>query len=163
MKRASVLLLFLIVLGSCLPSRGQEVLTYQQRVQREQLAQQEMQRQELENLEKETVRALQQNSSTFFQRVYGEDFLGTLPSGQILDKAGLIASVQRADSQYSSFIVSDIRVRLYQSTAVVSGLWSARGTRAGRNFSRQSRVIHVYIYGLSGWKAVASQETLLPG
>jgi hypothetical protein len=146
-----------------MPTRAQEIMTPQERQLREQVARQEVQHQELVNLENETVRALQQNSSTFFQRVYSDDFMGTIATGQVLDKAGLIAYVLRADSQYSSFIVSDIRVRLYQGTAVVSGLWSARGTHAGHSFSRQSRIMHVYIYGLSGWKAIASQETLLPG
>jgi len=33
----------------------------------------------------------------------------------------------------------------------------------GRPFTRQSRVIQVFVYGQRGWLAVASQETLLPG
>lgn len=118
---------------------------------------------ELVNLEKETARALQWNTGTFFRRVYGEDFTGIVPSGQILNKAGWIAAVESSGAQYSSFIASDIRVRMFEDTAVVTCLWSARGTKNGKAFSRQSRVTHIYVYGQRGWQAVASQETLLPG
>src|SRR5208283_3761243 len=40
----------------------------------------ELQRQELENLQKETARAMQLHNGSFFNRVYSDDFLGTSPS-----------------------------------------------------------------------------------
>jgi ketosteroid isomerase-like protein len=118
---------------------------------------------ELINLERETARAMQWHNGTLFRRIYGDDFIGILPSGQIKDKAGWIASVEDANVQYSSFVTSDVRVRMFQDTAVVTCLWSARGTRDGQPFSRQLRVTHVYVYGQRGWQAIAGQETLLPG
>jgi ketosteroid isomerase-like protein len=118
---------------------------------------------ELVNLEKETARAIQWNNGTLFRRVYGDDFVAILPSGQVKDKAGWISSIENSGIKYSSFFASDIRVRMFQDTAVVTCLWSARGTEAGRTFTRQMRVIHVYIYGQRGWQAIASQETILPG
>jgi ketosteroid isomerase-like protein len=118
---------------------------------------------ELVNIEHETVRAMQFNNGSLFRRIYGDDFVGILPSGQIKDKTGWIALIETPSVQYTSFISSDIRVRMFQDTAVVTCLWSSRGTRDGQSFYRQLRVTHVYIYGQRGWQAVASQETLLPG
>jgi Domain of unknown function (DUF4440) len=118
---------------------------------------------ELINLEKETTRALQWNTGTFFRRVYGDEFEGILPNGQLLNKTAWIATVENSRTKYSLFLASDIRVKMFEETAVVTCLWSARGTRDGKEFSRQSRVTHVYIYGQRGWLAIASQETLLPG
>jgi ketosteroid isomerase-like protein len=118
---------------------------------------------ELVNLERETARAMQWNNGTLFRRIYGDDFVGVLPSGQITDKTGWIASVENSGVKYSSFIASDIRIRMFQDTAVVTCLWSARGTRDGQSLSKQLRVTHVYIYGQRGWQAIAGQETLLPG
>jgi len=130
---------------------------------RELAAAQEIQRQELVNLEKETAHALQQNSSSFFRRVYSDDYLGTVASGQLIDKETLVNAVEASNIKYASFIATDIRVRIFQDTAVVTALWSARGNFNGRNFDRQYRVVHVYIYSQHGWKAVSSQETMLPG
>jgi len=118
---------------------------------------------ELVNLEKETARALLSNSGMLFRRVYGDDFVGILPSGQILDKAAWIASIEDLSTKYSSFVATDIRVRVIQDTAVVTCLWSSHGTKNGKAFFQQLRVTHVYVYGQRGWQVIASQETLLPG
>lgn len=131
--------------------------------EREEAKERDVKQEELVNLEQETARALQWNNGTLFRRIYGEDFVGILPTGQIKDKTGWIASIENSDIKYTSFVVSDIRVRIYEETAIVSCLWSSRGTQKGRTFSRQYRVTHVYIYGQRGWQAVASQEQLLPG
>jgi ketosteroid isomerase-like protein len=130
---------------------------------RELAAQNEVKRDELVNLETEMARAVQWSNGTIFRRVYGDDFVGITPSGEIKDKAGWIATVEKSSVKYSSFLATDIRVRIFEDTAVVTCLWSARGTRDGRPFSRQSRVTHVFIYGQRGWQTVASQETALPG
>jgi hypothetical protein len=123
----------------------------------------EIDRQELVNLEHETVRAFQLNNATFFKRVYSDDFIATNAIGQTMDKQTLVNYVQSANIKYESFIVSDIRVRFYQETAVVNALWTTRGFSNGHHFSKQSRVQHVWINGQHGWHAVAIQETMLPG
>lgn len=123
----------------------------------------EIDRQELVNLEHETVRALQLNNATFFKRVYSDDFISTTSIGQTIDKQTLVNSVQTSNIKYESFIATDIRVRFYQDTAVVNALWTSRGFSNGRHFSKQSRILHVYVNGQHGWHAVAVQETVLPG
>jgi len=130
---------------------------------REEAAQAEMHRQELFILERENGHAVQLANPSFVQRVYGEDFVGTSDQGQVLNKAAVIRDVQKADIQYKSVVVSDIRVRFFQETAVAQSLWSIRGTQGGRSFSRQKRVIHVYVNDGRGWQLVASQQTPLAG
>jgi ketosteroid isomerase-like protein len=161
MRRRAMLILAIVafVLVPC--SRAQSAAELERL--RELAREREAKGEELVNLEKETARALQWNNGALFRRVYGEDFVGILPSGQIMNKAGWIASIENSGAKYSSFVATDIRVRMFEETAVVTCLWSSRGTRDGHPFSRQSRVTHVYIYGQRGWQAVASQETLLPG
>lgn len=133
-----------------------------ERLQRE-AAEAEIQREELLNLQKETVRAIQTHSTAFFNRVYSDDFVGTSASGMNLDKAALVSSVQNSSINYSSFVATDIRVRIFQNTAVTMCLWSSRGTYQGSTFFRQSRVTTVYVYGQRGWQVVTRQETQLPG
>jgi ketosteroid isomerase-like protein len=123
----------------------------------------EMEREDLVTLQKETVRALQTHSTAFFNRVYSEDFLGTSAAGANVNKATYVLAVQNNSSQYSSFIATDISVRVFENTAVTMCLWSARGTYRGAPFARQSRVTTVYVYGQRGWQVVASHETQLPG
>jgi ketosteroid isomerase-like protein len=154
--------LFLAILASCLApcSRAQTLSASELR---EQAKENEIKQDELVNLEKETARALQMSNALLFRRVYGEDFIAILPSGEVLDKNRWIAAIENPPMRYTSFIVSDIRVRMFEDTAVVTCLWSARGIANGHAMARQWRVTHVYIYGQRGWQVIASQETLLPG
>lgn len=162
MRRLSLLVIAILtcLLAPCSRAQTQNLTAAELR---ELAAENEVKREELVNLENETARAMQWNNGTLFRRVYGEDFVGILPSGQSLNKAAWISSIENSGIKYTSFIASDIRIRIFQDTAVVTCLWSSRGTQNGRIFSRQLRVTHVYIYGQRGWQAVATQETLLPG
>jgi ketosteroid isomerase-like protein len=164
MKKSSVafLLIFYLLASLCLWAQTPEEREREERLRRE-AAEAEIQREELVNLQQETVRALQLHNGSFFNRVYSDDFLWTSPSGGNLDKTKFVDNVESSNIKYSSFVVSDIRVRVFQQTAVVTCLWSARGSSNGSNFSRQSRVITVYVSGQRGWQVVASQETQLPG
>jgi hypothetical protein len=122
----------------------------------------EMQRQEIINLETEAAHAIQLNNSTFFRRVYSDDFVGTLSHGQSVNKTAFIAAVQSSEVKYDSFNAADITVRIFQETAVATCLWSARGSFKGERFDGGMRVIHIYINGPRGWHVVAGQATILP-
>jgi hypothetical protein len=166
MKKSSfafLLFFFLLITSFCVQAgQSPEERAREEKLRRE-AAQAEIQREELVNLQKETARAMQTHTGTFFNRVFSDDFLWTSASGGSLDKTAFVNSVETSNFKYTSFVVSDIRVRTFQQTAVVTCLWSARGTSNGSTFARQSRVITVYVYGMRGWQVVASQETQLPG
>ena len=160
MRKLPILVLAILASSLVPSSRAQDPTPAQLRAQAKE---KDIKQEELVNLEKETARALQGNNATLFRRIYGDDFVAILPSGQVLDKAGWIATIEKSNTKYRSFDASDIRVRLFEEMAVVTCLWSSQGTNNGHTFSRQLRVTHVYIYGQRGWQAIASQETLLPG
>jgi ketosteroid isomerase-like protein len=151
MKKIAVSVVFLLVLLPC-SFAGQD----------DEPPNPEMQRQEIVNLENETARAIQLNNGTFFRRVYSDDFAGTLSHGQIVNKTKFIDAVQSPSIKYQTVVATDIRVRLYQETAVATCVWSLRGTLDGRSISGQMRVLHVYVNGQRGWQVVASEATLLP-
>src|SRR5260370_28582106 len=122
----------------------------------------EVQRQEIVSLEREAARAIQQNSSTFFYRIYSDDFAGTLSHGQQINKAQWIAAVESPLVKRESFYVSDIRVRIFRDTAVATCLWSSRFIVNDQHFSSQIRAMHVYINTPNGWHVVSGQTTNLP-
>jgi Domain of unknown function (DUF4440) len=122
----------------------------------------EMQRQEIISLEKEAAHAIQQNNGTFFRRVYADDFAGTLSHGQPVNKAKWIDAIEARTTLYDSFYASDIKVQLFQETAVATCLWSARFVSKNQHVSSQMRVIHVYINTPNGWHVVSGQNTTLP-
>jgi hypothetical protein len=122
----------------------------------------EIQRQEIVNLEKEAARAIQLGDTTFFRRVYNDDFMGTLSHGQQVDKTQWIRIVQLPTAKYDSFIASDIKVQIFQDTAVATALWSSRRHVKGELLGHQMRTVHVYLNTPRGWHVISSQTTNLP-
>jgi len=154
---AALLLLGVALLGA--PSAPAQSLEER----KELAAQADVHREELVNLVHETVRALQWHTTAFFRRVYGEDFYGIAGTGIVMDKSALLSSIENSREKYTIFLATDVRIRVFQDTAVVTSTWTSRGTLDGRPFNRQSRVIQIFVYGQRGWQAVASQETFLVG
>ncbi len=130
--------------------------------QRTALGDPEIQRQEIVALEREGAHAIQMNSSTFFRRVYSDDFTGTLSHGQPVNKAQWIAVIESPSVKYESFLATDIKVHIYQDTAVATCLWSTRSMIKAQLVSHQLRAIHVYVNTPSGWHVVSGQATNLP-
>ena len=122
----------------------------------------EVQRQEIVSLERETARAILLGNGTFFQRVYSDDFEGTLSHGQRINKDRWIATIQSSQVKRESFIATDIRVRVFQETAVATCLWSSRFTVNGQHLGSQFRVMHVYVNTPRGWHVIFGQTTNLP-
>jgi len=122
----------------------------------------ELERQEIVSLEKEAAHAIQLKSGTYFQRVYSDDFAGTLSHGQLVNKTQWIEVIESPAVKYESFNASDIKVRVFQETAVATCLWSARSIIKGQHISSQIRAVHVYVDTPRGWHVVSAQSTILP-
>src|SRR5712691_3004575 len=119
----------------------------------------EMQRQEIVSLEREAARAIQLNNGTFFQRVYSDDFSGTLSHGQQVNKTQWIDVIQSPAVKYESFNASEINVRVFQETAVATCLWSSRSIIKGQHLGSQFRTMHVYVNSPRGWHVIFGQTT----
>jgi hypothetical protein len=122
----------------------------------------ELETQEIVSLEREAARAIQLSNGTFFHRIYSDDFAGTLSHGQQINKEQWIATIQSSTTQRESFNASDIKVRVYQDTAVATCLWSSRFIRNGQHIGTQFRAMHIYVNTPSGWRVVSGQMTNLP-
>jgi ketosteroid isomerase-like protein len=123
---------------------------------------QEADRQAISNLEQGFAHAIQLNNSTIFNTVFSDDFYGVTWYGEVINKTQQIRLIQTSSNSYQFVHASDIQVKIFRDVASVLSLRSERGTSDGRAFSRQFRVLHVYINTPRGWRVIASQETQLP-
>lgn len=123
---------------------------------------QEADRQAISNLEQGFARAIQLNNSTIFNTVFSDDFSGVTWYGEVINKAQQIRLIQTSSYSYQFVHASDIQVKIFRDVASVFSLRTERGTSEGRQFSRQFRVLHVYINTPRGWRVISSQETQLP-
>jgi hypothetical protein len=123
---------------------------------------QEADRQAISNLEQGFAHAIQLNNSTIFNTVFSDDFSGVTWYGEVISKAQQIRLIQTSNISYQFVHASDIQVKIFRDVASVFSLRTERGTSEGRQFSRQFRVLHVYINTPRGWRVISSQETQLP-
>jgi len=123
---------------------------------------QEADRQTITNLEQGFAHAIQLNNSTIFNTVFSDDFSGVTWYGEVINKARQIRLIQTSNNSYQFVHASDIQVKIFRDVASVLSLRTERGTSDGRPFSRQFRVLHVYINTPRGWRVISSQETQLP-
>jgi len=124
---------------------------------------QEADRQAIINLEQGFAHAIQLNNSTIFNTVFSDDFSGVTYFGEVINKAKQIQLIQTSPNTYSFVHCSDVQVKIYRDVASVSSMRTERGSTQGRQFSRQFRVLRVYINTPRGWRVIAQQETQLPG
>ena len=147
-----VLLLFLVSLSLAFAAAAQED---------ELKPNQEADRQAISNLEQGFAHALQLNNSTIFNTVFSDDFSGVTWYGEVINKAKQIRLIQTSNISYQFVHASDIQVKVFRDVASVLSLRTERGSSDGRTFSRQFRVLHVYINTPRGWRVISSQETQL--
>ena len=88
--------------------------------------------------------------------------VATLSHGQAVNKAQWIGTIQASPIKYDYFQASDIKIRVFQSTAIATCLWSSRFTVKGKHVYSQLRSIHVYINTPNGWRVISGQNTNLP-
>jgi hypothetical protein len=116
-------------------------------------------RQAILRLEEEWKVAQRNTDTSAFRRLLAPDFTFIGTSGSIRDRAGYAAS--RSGSwipQGTTFTVTELQVRIYGATAVVTG----REDTAGPRFTGSTRFTHVWLLRQGKWQMVAAQRTAIP-
>jgi len=118
-------------------------------------------RQAILRLEDEWKVAQRNTDTSAFRRLLAPDFTFIGTSGSLRDRAGYAGS--RAGSwipQGTTFTVTDLDIRIYGATAVVTG----RENTTGLRFTGSTRFTHVWVRRQGKWQMVAAQRTAIaPG
>ena len=98
------------------------------------------------------------------QELLAGDYVGVTATGNIVNKAGLIAQLRRDKNTYESVANSRVDVRVHGNAAVVVGTTNQRGKdAAGNSFSYMYRWTDMWVLRNGRWQCVASQSIRLPG
>jgi ketosteroid isomerase-like protein len=114
---------------------------------------------EVLELERHTTEAALRNDANFTERMVANDYLAIGPLGNVITKRDSVSVRRRSQVHYDSIDVSELVVRIYGDTAVVTGRADVRGTDAGEDFSGPYRFTRVWIRHNGSWQAVAYQAT----
>jgi len=117
--------------------------------------------QELIKLENEWAEAWVKSDVAFHDRIMADDYTWTSPWGFVVTKADNLALVKSGDSAITSWVLSEMKVRVYGDAAVVTGRDSIKETWKGKDVSGQNRWTHIWIKRAGKWQCVAAHSSLI--
>ena len=111
-------------------------------------------------LERQSKEAASHRDAAFTERTLAEDYIAIGPLGQITTKADTVSARKRAQLHYDSMEISELVVRVYGRTAVVTGRAEVKGTDLGEDFSGPYRFTRVWVKRDGHWETVHYQVTV---
>jgi hypothetical protein len=95
------------------------------------------------------------------EHLVGDRFIYTDTDGSVMNKTQFLADAKDMDYRATSAANDNVKVDLYDTTAVVSGSYHTKGTYKGKPFDHHGRFTDTWIYLNGQWQCVASATTLL--
>jgi hypothetical protein len=101
--------------------------------------------------------------ATIFDKYYADDYARIAPNGAIYNKAETIDANRKGSQHVEAQDLSDVKVRIYRNTAVVTGILDSKSAgpmSGGANLElRQSRFTRVFVKRGGNWSCVLYQST----
>jgi uncharacterized protein (TIGR02246 family) len=117
--------------------------------------------QEIKSLEEERNRAILNGDAAALERMTSDDYTFITLRGDLRTKSDIVKGFQSKSFKYDSRTISDLRVRVFGDTAVVTGRSTQKGTEGGKDYSGDYRFTRVYVKQNGRWITVALQATLI--
>ncbi len=115
---------------------------------------------EVLELEHDSKEAAMRNDASFNARMLADDYLAIGPLGEIITKDESVAIRRGANLHYDSIDISEIAVRIYGDTAIVTARAEVKGTNLGEDFSGPYRFTRVWVKRNGEWHTVSYQATV---
>ena len=115
---------------------------------------------EIVDMERQAREASLHRDAEFSQRTLAEDYVAITPLGQVTTKQDTLSARKSGQLRYDTIDVSDMVVRVYGDTAVVTARADVKGHQLGEDFSGPYRYTRVWVRRTQHWQAVSYQATV---
>ena len=112
--------------------------------------------QAIKQLDNERIHAQIGADAVALDRIYADDFMGVGPSGTVRSKAQVISDFTSGDLKFQSIVTDEVQVRVYENTAVETGLSTMIGQDKGKAVPRDTRFTRVWVKQHGRWRLVAN-------
>ena len=115
---------------------------------------------EIIEMERQAKEASLRRDVDFSQRSLAEDYVAITPLGQVTTKQDTVSARKSGQLRYEAINVTDMVVRIYGDTAVVTARADVKGHQLGEDFSGPYRYTRVWVRRTGHWQAVSYQATV---
>ena len=116
--------------------------------------------QAIRKLDDERIQAQIGADAVALDRIYADDFIGVGPSGTVRTKPQVISDFTSGTLKFQSITTDEVQVRVYENTAVETGLSTMVGKDKGKAVPRETRFTRVWIKQQGSWQLVANHYSL---
>lgn len=115
---------------------------------------------EIIDMERQAKEASLHRDPDFPLRTLADDYVAITPLGQVKTKQETLSARRSGQLRYESMNVTDMVVRLYGDTAVVTARADVKGHQLGEDFSGPYRYTRVWVRRNGHWQTVSYQATV---
>lgn len=115
---------------------------------------------EIIDLEHQAREASLRRDPQFPEQALAEDYVAITPLGTVTTKKDAVSARKSGQLRYDNIDVSDMVVRLYGDTAIVTARADVKGHQLGEDFSGPYRYTRVWVRRSGHWQAVSYQATV---
>jgi ketosteroid isomerase-like protein len=116
---------------------------------------------EIKNLEEARNQAVLHGDVAALDRMTSDDYTFITLRGEMRTKSDILKGFASGSFHYESRQISDLNVRVYGNTALVTGRSIQKGMENGKDYSGDYRFTRVYVKQKGRWLTVALQTTLI--
>ena len=110
-------------------------------------------------MERDRAAAVVKGDVAMLEGLTSDDYVLINANGQLSDKAATMNAIKTGIIKLTANDVSDMKVRVYGDTAIVTGKSTAKGTIAGVELKGPLMFTRVYVKKNGKWQSVAFQQT----
>jgi ketosteroid isomerase-like protein len=116
---------------------------------------------ELKKLETDRATAAVKGDAATLATETSDDYTFINLYGQMSDKSQMLDAFKTGRTKLTTNDLSDMKVRVYGNTAVITGKADVKGTMGGKDTNGQLMFTRVYVKKGGRWQSVAFQQTLV--
>jgi uncharacterized protein (TIGR02246 family) len=117
--------------------------------------------QAIKQVDNERIQAQIHADAAALDRIYADDFIGIGPSGAARTKPQVLADFTSHNLKFQSITTDEVQVRVYENTAVETGLSTMIGQDKGKIVPRDNRFTRVWVKQQGRWRLVANHYSPL--
>jgi len=116
---------------------------------------------QIEQLEEARNQAILKGDAAAIERMTADDYTFVTLKGELRTKAEIVKGFASGAFKYQSRTISDLNIRVYGDTAVVTGRSVQKGIENGKDYSGDYWFTRVYVKQNGAWMTVALQTTMI--